>query len=158
MRKPNSSKQKSKTPKKKSLNKSTKQLKNKSLSQKTKSQENNNCGWSGSSIFSQLGGNKKSKKKKMTGGGWGIPRTSNYMVGGSRKRHSYKMKGGWGEDEVRPETKNKSGPRKSLNSLPRIENKNIQSGGGWGGARTIRYDINAGRSSVVNKYFKRYFH
>jgi hypothetical protein len=30
-------------------------------------------------------------------------------------------------------------------------------GGGWGSARTVVYDVNSGKSSVVNKYFRKYF-
>ena len=90
----------------------------------------------------------------MKGGGWGIPRNSSYLVGGSKKRRSYQMKGGWGEEEVRPQTKNKD-RRNSSKSFSELEENQL--GGGWGGARTIRYDINSGSSSVVNKYFKKYF-
>ena len=112
----------------------------------------------GSSKYTLSGGKRKKTKRnftrKMQGGGWGMSRVSqNHMVGGSKKSKSYLLKGGWGEE---PSLKEK--PKYSVNrkKYPKQDNSE-QNGGGWGGPRTVRYDINSGSSTVVHKYFKKYF-
>ena len=118
-------------------------------------QEKPKGGWGSKKSFSLVGGNKKKTSSKKKRGSSRLSTIS--RVGNSKKSKSYQMKGGWGEDET--ETTKKTRPYSPIKTKTRKgQNNSSQNGGGWGGARTIHYNVNSRSPTVVSKYFRKHFH